>query len=322
MNYYCMSICLLTKNRINMQQVRFFPSMLCLFLFSVLITSCKKTGLIEKNSTDQFHRNPGGQSSSQSYQISKDDYNLLKNAFAKNDRKLIDSVQNAVRARSKQSESSTTARTADLPEETVESDNVSISGDGTDYFYNPLANYNGDYDIDPWGGGVSNKYINFVVMRGFFPRRGNTIKVVVPFTYFESGGGAFKDDNYSGRTVPSLALEGNFLGDVDQNYYLTWNIQNPTRRSNPAYGNSSGGLMETRTVLKSTDGRIKLVSTFKGGLVEVGGEAEAGFTVSSKYNSTTSYDFTATFDITINSFTEPPTIHYNLGGTCNGIQLN
>ncbi len=56
--------------------------------------------------------------------------------------------------------------------------------------------------------------------------------------------------------------------------------------------------------------------------IEVGAELEAGFTVSSKYNSTSVYQYVANFDITINRFPERPTINYNLGGTCSGIQQN
>ena len=148
--------------------------------------------------------------------------------------------------------------------------------------------------------------------------------VKFPFSYYEAGGGAWKDPaGYFGTNISRIWVEGNKLGDFDNgNFYLTYNIQNPAREHNPVIGNSEGGTQETRTVVFALEGKMKIMGKIEGAGIEVGAELEAGFTVSSKYNSTSIYQYVANFDITINRFPDRPTIHYNLGGTCSGIQQN
>ncbi|WP_157543838.1 hypothetical protein [Mucilaginibacter paludis] len=208
--------------------------------------------------------------------------------------------------------------------EDVDSEDVIyVGGDATIYDSSDPYSYGAtDFsffdDTDPsyFGNAYTPIFTGVIKMDGFFPKRGNTIYVTLYYRFAPTGGA---------YTVPGMAAQSQIVvinpaggGLVDQSTkQVAMNIYNFDKKQNPANGDSQGQIVETRTLSRTSEGKLKF--TAQG--VVVGGEVEAGVTIVSQKISYTLYQYVANFQIKTNALSTP-TVTYTFAGSSYGVQSN
>jgi len=237
-----------------------------LFIFCILFAACKKENAVQKESTLPIST----EKKANSFSITQQDYYVLIKAM-KSHANNVDSLMSVFAAKSKtlqlQSGKSTTAtdvKTNGLhvldigdttnPDVQPGGDFMAANGDASFDTVNPyIEGENPNVDYIAYGARVFTNYVN---MFGYFAMRGNTIKVVLPFSYVPNGGGVFIG-NVTNLSKAQINIIGPAIGTFDPSTkYQSDNIYNPDQHMSTVDGNSEGGDNGIQGTFKNINGTI------------------------------------------------------------------